>query len=817
MTAASAPSVSSHPRPLNGLLERADLFFLQRDFTPEGIDFADRAASNYGSVADRLNMSIDGQYARAREAQALHFLARASTGADKKRLFMKGVTEMKQARNWFERNYGRNPETNPQMDLWAKKVYSEVLYFHGLNLTGWIEENGGGFSTERRNIERDMDTIMQLGMGSIEDYGPYRYLGQARNDLNALKTAYEKTRRGGVGVSVNGWNTVAYAEALTKSGSAAEAKRILAEFVASPADGLSIDLVAENRMLQNRASGRRFLSQSQGRSQNAGPAGFVGLASRSHASRGYEGDVDHPGAWPQAVAGEYVVQFKHALSGAEQMQFTRQFSDWASEMKVKDWGDGETVLVEAAPSFRSQARERLFASSLVKYVEPNFIFHVNYVPNDPFFSQSWGLQNTGQEDSKKTKGIEGVDIGAVAAWDITKGSRDIVVAVIDTGLDFSTPDLQGNIWVNEAEARGKAGIDDDNNGYIDDVNGYDFFNNLANPEDDHGHGTHCAGVIAGRGDNGTGIAGVCWNCRIMPLKFMGANGGGSLMAAVKAIKYATKMGARLTNNSWGGGEKSEILMEAIREASQAGVLFVAAAGNSGNDVSAIPEYPAAFEIPNILSVAAVDNRGRLAPFSNFGKTRIHIGAPGVNVLSPIIGGFDSWSGTSMAAPHVAGVAALLWSNEPTLTMEQVKQRLISTAAPLAALRGHTIAQGMVNAYYALKNMAAPPDKHDPIQWASVPVTVSTDHNYGEGTDRTWTVKVPGAKRLAVRFKKFATEKYFDRLFFFDGQGQLMTLWSDQRVDEFSQIVDGDTMVLRFVSDYSLNDYGFDIEAAAIER
>src|SRR5918999_1287399 len=270
------------------------------------------------------------------------------------------------------------------------------------------------------------------------------------------------------------------------------------------------------------------------------------------------------------------------------------------------------------------------------------------------------------------------DADAPEAWNTGTGTAATVVAVIDEGVDVSHPDLRNNIWKNPGEVPGN-GVDDDRNGYVDDVNGFDFANDDASvydpdPIDGSGdeHGTHVAGTIAAEGNNGAGITGVNWQAKVMALKFLGPNSG-STLDAVEAINYAVAKGADISNNSWGYvGSPSRSLKDAITRADNAGLLFVAAAGNGGadgvgddNDANSTnTNYPSSFSNPNIISVAATDNRDRLASFSNFGASTVDLGAPGVNVLSTLPGNrYGYYSGTSMATPHVTGVAALLKSQQ----------------------------------------------------------------------------------------------------------------------------------------------------------
>ncbi len=264
---------------------------------------------------------------------------------------------------------------------------------------------------------------------------------------------------------------------------------------------------------------------------------------------------------------------------------------------------------------------------------------IDTLPNDPLFGQLWGLNNTGQT-VKSSTGSADADIDAPEAWSTTTGSSSVVVAVIDSGVDWHHPDLAANIWTNPGEScAGCAsdGIDNDGNGYVDDVHGWDFVNNDNDPFDDNGHGTHVAGTIGASGSNGVGIAGVNWNVQIMPLKFIGANGQGTADDAVRAILYATRMGAVASNNSWGGEEFSQALEDAIADADAHGSLFVAAAGNSGKNTDTTPDYPSGFDLPNVITVGATDQNDVRAWFSNYGKQSVDLAAPGHEHLLDLAG------------------------------------------------------------------------------------------------------------------------------------------------------------------------------------
>lgn len=378
---------------------------------------------------------------------------------------------------------------------------------------------------------------------------------------------------------------------------------------------------------------------------------------------------------------------------------------------LKQFRSSPTVLVrmpgsEGTLAFQT-AVEGLLSAADVKNVEANAILTTKVVPNDEKFSDLYALQNSGQ-----TGGREGADVNATAAWDVTTGSRNVLVGIIDTGIDYTHPDLKENYWSNPGETgldengedRATNGRDDDGNGYIDDYQGWDFVNNDNNPMDDQGHGTHCAGTIGAQGNNGIGVAGVNWEVSMVGLKFLGSGGSGSLDDAVEAIEYATALGVNLTSNSWGGGGYSQTMAAAIAEAASKGILFVAAAGNELNNNDSIPSYPASYPIENVISVAATDHRDELAYFSNYGKNTVHLAAPGVDILSTTPGGrYRKLSGTSMACPHVSGAAALVWSAFPELDYQGVKARLMNNVSSVANLQGRTIAAGRLSLPTALEN------------------------------------------------------------------------------------------------------------------
>ncbi|MGH9868475.1 MAG: choice-of-anchor D domain-containing protein [Candidatus Polarisedimenticolia bacterium] len=356
---------------------------------------------------------------------------------------------------------------------------------------------------------------------------------------------------------------------------------------------------------------------------------------------------------------------------------------------AEHWRTGPGVSTEAAMSL-------LQAHPQVEYVEPNYIVSASAAPNDPSYGLLWGLHNTGQ-----TGGTPGADIDAEAVWNILTGSRSVVVGVIDTGIDPTHPDLAANMWTNPGEIPGNH-VDDDHNGYVDDVRGWDFINEDNDPFDDHSHGTHVAGTIGAVGNNGIGVAGVNWAVSLVGLKFLSAGGSGNTADAIEAVEYATAMGLDMTNNSWGGGGFSQALLDAIVAADAANCLFVAAAGNSGANMDVSPHYPAGYNAPNIISVAATDHRDARASFSNYGLTTVDLGAPGVDVYSSVPGAaYAHFSGTSMASPHVTGVVALMRAKSPGLAVAALKRALLDSTDPIPALAGITVSGGRLNAVRAI--------------------------------------------------------------------------------------------------------------------
>ncbi len=343
---------------------------------------------------------------------------------------------------------------------------------------------------------------------------------------------------------------------------------------------------------------------------------------------------------------------------------------------IQDYENGSFLIVEPIRAVTSGTVDALMSDDAVAYVAPDYIMSIPEVEvsgevrptaedtstNDPFLNKLWGMTNS----------------GATKAWPYIHDSEKVIVAVIDTGVDYTHPDLKANMWSRSGQY------------------GYDFYENDSDPLDQQNHGTHVAGTIGAVGNNGVGVAGVNWKTQIMALRFMGPDGAGATSDAVKCIDWAVENGAHILCNSWGGPDTSPELAEAVARAERKGVLFVAAAGNTGgggNNNDQRPSYPSSLKSTNIIAVGAIDAKDARGSFSHYGKQSVDIGAPGVDILSTVRNNkYDTYSGTSMAAPHVAGAAALVWGktfSSPAQTpaqMTKVRDLILENARPVAALK-----------------------------------------------------------------------------------------------------------------------------------
>ena len=420
------------------------------------------------------------------------------------------------------------------------------------------------------------------------------------------------------------------------------------------------------------------------------------------------------------AADQLIVQFtEEALDDPLLMQTLRDVQAQRGHITLESTPGG-IELWQVGPHL-SEARASWSADPRLLMVEPNYqLTLAETVPDDERYDQMWALDNTGQ-----TGGKIDADIDAPEAWDLQTGSGEIVIGVIDSGIDYNHPDLANNIWINPGEIAGN-GIDDDGNGYVDDIHGWDFASGDSDPMDGNGHGTHVAGTIAATGNNAEGVVGVNWNAKLMALRFLNNSGSGSIYNALAALEYATMMGADITNNSWIGDPYTPALQTAISRAEAAGSLYVVCAGNNSNDNDSNPEYPASYLGSNVISVAATNHNDALAPYSNYGATSVHVAAPGSSILSTKPGGgYTTKSGTSMASPHVAGVASLLLSKRSDLTPGDVRQAIMQGTDQLSNLEDKILSGGRLNAYGALMEVAP----HNG-QFVSVQATSTTEATFG---------------------------------------------------------------------------------------
>ncbi len=409
------------------------------------------------------------------------------------------------------------------------------------------------------------------------------------------------------------------------------------------------------------------------------------------------------------VPNELLVKFKKGSSETVRSQAFAKIGGSVSERiltkAMQSAGDNEGLYLIRTPLAVFEAVSKIKGVE-IEFAEPNYIYTHSATSNDPYYTNGslWGMYGSSTSPANQFGSQAGT------AWAAGKiGSTAVFIGIIDEGYMFTHPDLAANKGVNPGETANN-GIDDDLNGYIDDVEGWDFANNDKTVFDGAGddHGTHVAGTIGAKGGNGAGVAGVCWNVKLLNAKFLGSQGG-TLANAVKSVDYFTnlkKKGLNIvaTNNSWGGGGFSQALFDAIERANTAGILFIAAAGNDGTNNDATASYPSGYTNSNIIAVAAIGSNGSMPTWSNWGATTVDIGAPGVGIWSTIpksvkgkvTATYASYSGTSMATPHVTGGAALYASSNTGATAAQIKAAIINSAVPTASLAGKCVTGGRLN-------------------------------------------------------------------------------------------------------------------------
>ena len=532
------------------------------------------------------------------------------------------------------------------------------------------------------------------------------------------------------------------------------------------------------------------------------------------------------------VPGEVLVKVKPGLKG----KFLAKKSFLGAEVKSElNLLAGEYLLVKSHDKSTQSLISQLQDLPEVSFAEPNYLYqaiksevtlesmlsaairenHSALSPADPLYGKLWGLHNTGSSEPDRnggqstTPGVVGADVAAEKAWGITRGSKNIVVAVIDTGIDYNHPDLKNNMWVNDKEIPGN-GIDDDGNGYIDDIYGWNAALKNGNPMDGNDHGTHCAGTIGAEHNNGIGVAGVMADVQLMAVKFLTDSGSGSLADAIVAIDYATKMNVDIMSNSWGGGGFSQALEDSIKAANDKGILFVAAAGNDSSNNDSRASYPATYQVDNVISVASHTAQDTVSSFSNFGKRTVHVAAPGSNVYSTTPkNGYKVFSGTSMATPHVSGVLGLLLSETGRLPVLEVRERLMATTVPVAAYRKTTAAGGRVDAYNLLTDTRIPRQGPNENDWRSEPLSevFETAHPYKDNSKQSKTYSFPGAKYVKLVIEKYDTETGYDFLTLKDSKGIVVEKLSGAGQNDETDYAETDSITVEFTSDSSQNRWG----------
>ena len=540
------------------------------------------------------------------------------------------------------------------------------------------------------------------------------------------------------------------------------------------------------------------------------------------------------------VPGEILVKVKPGHMG----KFLAKKSLLGAEVKKElNTLSGQFLLLKSNSKSTLGLLSELQDLDEVQYAEPNYIYkaiattqtlesilfgtvkesHSSMAPTDPLYGKLWGLKNTGANEPDRnggtstTPGVAGADTDAEKGWAITTGSKKVTIAIIDTGIDYNHPDLKNQIWTNEKEIAGN-GIDDDNNGYIDDIHGWNAFAKNGNPMDGNAHGTHCAGTIGAEHNNGIGVAGVMSDVNLVAVKFLSDEGSGSLADAVVAIDYATKLNVDIMSNSWGGGGFSQALEDSIKAAKNKGILFIAAAGNDSSNNDSRPSYPASYQVDNVISVASHTAQDTISSFSNFGKRSVHVAAPGSNILSSTPNGeYKVFSGTSMATPHTSGVVGLLLSETGRLPVLEVRNRLMATTVPGPAYRKTTQGGGRVNIYNLLTDTRIPRQGPADNAWRteSLSEVFETSHPYKDNSKISKTYSFPGAKYVKLVIEKYDTEAGYDFVTLKDAKGQVIEKISGAGTNYETDYTESDSVTVEFSSDSSQTRWGVSIKEVKV--
>jgi hypothetical protein len=446
----------------------------------------------------------------------------------------------------------------------------------------------------------------------------------------------------------------------------------------------------------------------------------------------------------------------------------------------------------------------------------------DHAVDDPFLDKQYQMCNFGQADDKGQIGMPGCDIGGLAARRAFHPQGEIILAIIDSGLELNHPDVDRSVlWVNpgesglDAEGRDKRtnGVDDDGNGYVDDVHGWNFVRNSPDVNDDHYHGTHVGGLLCAPADNGRGIAGACSGVKIMLVKIFGLGNTLSSEQIARAIRYAVDNGARVLTNSYGSPSFTQAMKEAIAYSAQKGVLFVCSSGNSRKNMDLPDEqdYPSCYGIENQLVVGATNNRD-LSTFCNFGSM-VELAAPGENMFSLFPKGqYRSFSGTSQACPLVAGAATMVWMQHPAWTWRQVKQALLDSADQVRGLSRYVVGGRRLNLYNALTGR---PGRRLPVedfsQWREESRPLESPHPYPNQKTLTWELTVPGARKFRVYFTRLEIDHFGDSLTIKNGAGEVVEYINGVHAAGWSEVIDGDRATLVLEAGEYVNAFGFAID------